>query len=545
MTLRPIRRALLSAHDKTGLVELARSLAAHGAELVSTGGTARTLREAGLPVTEVSEVTGAPEMLDGRVKTLHPAIHGGILARRDDPGHMAILDEMLIPPIDIVVVNLYPLDDAVARGADVADCVEQIDVGGPAMISAGAKNHAAVAILTDPGDYAGLIERLAAGGTDEPYRRQLAARAFARTAAYDAAIAAWLSAQTGENFPDRLVAGGRVKQRLRYREEPHQQPAFYAPDPPVPGLATAAVVQGKELSYNNLADADAALALAAELDRPGVAIIKHANPCGAAVGRDLAEAYAQALACDPTSAFGGIVACNRPIDGEAARAVTQLFTEVVVAPGADEAARAAFAAKPNLRLLLLEDMPDPRRPGRELRTVAGGLLAQDRDAPALDPSELRTVTRRPPSEAELADLLFALTVVRHVRSNAIVLARDGATVGIGAGQMSRVDSVELAVRKAAANAGSHRSVLASDAFFPSPDGLEAAAAAGVTAVIQPGGSVRDEAVTEAADRAGIAMAFTGRRHFRHGGPQPHPGARQLAPDAVRARSGPRRPAALL
>src|SRR4051794_21309826 len=515
MTLRPIRHALLSAHDKAGLVELARSLVAHGAELVSTGGTARTLREAGLPVIEVSEVTGAPEMLDGRVKTLHPAIHGGILARRDDPRHMTTLDEMLIPPIDLVVVNLYPFEAAVARGADVADCVEQIDVGGPAMVRAAAKNHAAVAVLTDPADYAGLIERLAAGGTDEPYRRQLAARAFARTAAYDAAIAAWLSAQAGERFPDRLVAIGRLKQRLRYGENPHQHAAFYATDPSVPGLATAAVVQGKELSYNNLADADAALALAAELDRPGVAIIKHANPCGAAVGRDLAEAYAQALVCDPTSAFGGIVACNRPIDGDAARAITQLFTEVVVAPGADEAARAAFAAKPNLRLLLLDDMPDPRRPGRELRTVAGGLLAQDRDAPALDPSELRTVTRRPPSEAELADLLFAWTVVRHVRSNAIVLARDGATVGIGAGQMSRVDSVELAVRKAAANTGSRPSVLASDAFFPFPDGLEAAAAAGVTAVIQPGGSVRDEAVIDAADRAGMAMAFTGRRHFRH------------------------------
>jgi phosphoribosylaminoimidazolecarboxamide formyltransferase/IMP cyclohydrolase len=470
-----------------------------------------------LAVVEVAEVTGAPEMLGGRVKTLHPAVHGGLLARRNEPGDMATLEALGIPPIDLLVANLYPFEAMVASGAGFAACVEEIDVGGPAMIRAAAKNHAAVAVLTDPAEYGDLLERLAAdGGTDEHYRRGQAAKAFARTAAYDAAIAAWLATEAGgDPWPERLTLPGRLRQRLRYGENPHQAAAFYVTDPSAPGLAAARHVQGKELSYNNLADADAAIALVAEFAEPAVAIVKHANPCGAAVGRDLADAYAKALACDPVSAFGGIVACNRPLDAETAETVARVFTEVVVAPGADESALAALGAKANLRLLLLDRMPDSTAPGRDARTLLGGLLVQERDAAALDPSGLRVATERHPTEAELRDLLFAWRVAKHVRSNAIVLARDGATVGIGAGQMSRVDAVELAARKAERQAGSRPCVVASDAFFPVPDGLEAAIAAGATAAIQPGGSVRDAEVVAAANRARVAMVLTGRRHFRH------------------------------
>ena len=513
-SVRPIRRALLSAHDKTGLPELGRGLADRGVELVSTGGTARALRDAGLAVVDVAAITGAPEMLGGRVKTLHPAIHGGLLARRNEPGDMAALAALGIGPIDLLVASLYPFEATLASGAGFEACVEQIDVGGPAMIRAAAKNHAAVAVLTDPAEYGELLGRLVAdGGTDEPYRRRQAAKAFARTAAYDAAIAAWLAAETGADvFPERLTLSGQLRQRLRYGENPHQAAAFYVTDPAA-GLGAARQAQGKELSYNNLADADAALALVAEFHEPAVAIVKHANPCGVAIGRHLAGAHAKALACDPVSAFGGIVACNRPLDGAAAEAVARVFTEVVIAPGVDEAAQAVFAAKPNLRLLLLDRMP--KAAGREARTLLGGLLIQDRDTVALDPTELKVVTERAPSEGELRDLLFAWSVVKHVKSNAIVLARDGATVGIGAGQMSRVDAVELAARKAERHAGSRPCVVASDAFFPVPDGLEAAIAVGATAAIQPGGSVRDAEVIAAADRAGVAMVLTGRRHFRH------------------------------
>jgi len=511
----PIRRALLSAHDKTGLPELGRGLAELGVELVSTGGTARALRDAGLAVVDVAAITGAPEMLGGRVKTLHPAIHGGLLARRNEPGDMAALAALGIGPIDLLVASLYPFGATLASGAEFESCVEQIDVGGPAMIRAAAKNHAAVAVLTDPAEYGELLERLVSdGGTDEPYRRRQAAKAFARTAAYDAAVAAWLAAETGADaFPERLTLSGQLRQRLRYGENPHQSAAFYVTDPAAAGLGAARQAQGKELSYNNLADADAALALVAEFHEPAVAIVKHANPCGVAVGRHLAEAHVKALACDPVSAFGGIVACNRHLDRAAAEAVARVFTEVVIAPGADEAACAVFAAKPNLRLLLLDQMP--KAAGREARTLLGGLLVQDRDTAVLDQAELRVVTDRAPSEPELRDLLFAWSVVRHVKSNAIVLARDGATVGIGSGQMSRVDAVELAARKAERHAGSRGCVAASDAFFPFPDGLEAAIAAGATAAIQPGGSVRDAEVIAAADRAGVAMVLTGRRHFRH------------------------------
>jgi phosphoribosylaminoimidazolecarboxamide formyltransferase/IMP cyclohydrolase len=516
MPFRPIRRALLSVHDKTGLVELGGRLAARGVELVSTGGTAKSLRKAGVAVTEVAAVTGAPEILDGRVKTLHPAVHAGILARRDLPEHLATLDRHGLPPIDLVVVNLYPFEPTLASGADFADCVEQIDVGGPAMIRAAAKNQDGVAVVVDPSDYGPLLAELEArGGTEGALRRRLAAKAFARTAAYDAAIAGWLARETGDEFPQRAVLAGTRRQLLRYGENPHQRAAFYATGATPAGLAAATQLQGKELSFNNLADADAALALAAELDRPAAVIVKHANPCGAAVGETVAEAYRKALACDPVSAFGGIVACNRPLDREAAAEIARVFTEVVVAPGADEAARAELAAKPNLRLLTLDAMPDPVTAGHDVKWLTGGFLAQDRDTAKLLPTQIHVVTRRSPTGAELADLLFAWTVVKHVKSNAIVLARDGATVGIGMGQTSRVDAVRLAARRAAEHAGSRPCVVASDAFFPFPDGLLAAIEAGATAAIQPGGSVRDQEVVEAADRAGVAMVFTGIRHFRH------------------------------
>ena len=461
-------------------------------------------------------LTGAPEILDGRVKTLHPGVHGGILARRDDAAHLATLAEHGLAPIDLVVVNLYPFEATIASGADFAACIEQIDVGGPAMIRAAAKNHDGVAVVVEPGDYAEVIAAVeATGGTEAPLRRRLAAKAFARTAAYDGAIAGWFARETGEEFPERVILAGTRRSLLRYGENPHQRAAFYATGGEPMGLARARQVQGKELSFNNLNDTDAALALVAEFAEPAVAIIKHANPCGVAVGADVADAYAKALACDPLSAFGGVVACNRPLDAAAARAITAIFTEVVIAPDADEEARALFAAKANLRLLTLATLPDPIRAGHDIKWLAGGFLAQDRDTAKLLGTELQTVTRRSPSEAELADLRFAWTVVKHVKSNAIALARAGATVGIGMGQTSRVDAVHLAIRRAGEHAGSHPCVVASDAFFPFADGLEAAIAAGATAAIQPGGSVRDAEVIAAADRAGIAMVFTGIRHFRH------------------------------
>ena len=520
------RRALLSVSDKTGLAELGAGLARHGVELVSTGGTAKALREAGLAVRDVAELTGFPEMLDGRVKTLHPAVHGGLLARRDLPAHMAAIEAQGIGPIDLLVVNLYPFEATVAAGASPEDCVETIDIGGPALLRAAAKNHAGVAVVTDPEDYAPLIEALEAGGTTLALRKRLAADAYARTAAYDAAVSAWMAGRAGDAAPRRRAVAGTLAQSLRYGENPHQSAALYRTAEARPGVATARVLQGKALSYNNLADTDAALEAAAEFDPaegPAVVIVKHANPCGVARGASAGEAWERALACDPVSAFGGIVALNTPLDAEAAERIAAIFTEVVVAPEITEAARAAFAAKPNLRLLETGALPDPAAPGLTLHPVAGGLLVQDRDAGRLDASALRTVTRRAPTASELADLLFAWRVAKHVKSNAIVYARDGATVGIGAGQMSRVDSCRIAARKAedmAAAAGlpespAKGSAVASDAFFPFPDGLLAAAEAGATAVIQPGGSVRDKEVIAAADAAGLAMVFTGMRHFRH------------------------------
>ncbi|MGF1551220.1 MAG: bifunctional phosphoribosylaminoimidazolecarboxamide formyltransferase/IMP cyclohydrolase [Paracoccaceae bacterium] len=524
----PVGRALLSVSDKTGLATFARRLAGAGVGLVSTGGTARTLSVEGLPVADVADLTGFPEMMDGRVKTLHPAVHGAILARRDDQGHRAAMREHAITPIDLVVVNLYPFEQAVARGAAYDECVETIDIGGPAMIRAAAKNHAYVGVVVDVEDYdavAGEIEMT--GGLSDATRRRLAAIAYARTAAYDAAVAGWLAREAGESVPRRRVVAGRLDMPLRYGENPHQAAAFYRTDDARPGVGTARQVQGKELSYNNINDTDAAFELLADLgaERPACVIVKHANPCGVACGATLADAYERALDADRTSAFGGIVALNGPVDAGTAEAITRLFTEVLIAPDADPAARRVLAAKPNLRVLLTGRVPDRVRPGERLhwRAVAGGLLVQDADSAGRIEDRLRQVTARAPSETERADLMFAWTVARHVKSNAIVYARDARTVGIGAGQMSRVDATRIAARKARDMAETlglgpvptTGASVASDAFFPFADGLIAAAEAGVTAVIQPGGSIRDAEVIEAANARGLAMLFTGRRHFRH------------------------------
>ncbi|MBR0656509.1 bifunctional phosphoribosylaminoimidazolecarboxamide formyltransferase/IMP cyclohydrolase [Plastoroseomonas arctica] len=509
----PIRRALLSVSDKTGLLDFARALVGQGAEILSTGGTARALREAGIAVKDVSDHTGFPEILDGRVKTLVPQVHGGILGRRDLPAHLAEMEAHAIAPIDLVAVNLYPFEATVAAGGYYGACVENIDIGGPAMIRSAAKNHAHVAVLTEPAHFAEVAAEIAAqGGTTLATRRRLAAAAYARTAAYDAAIASWFVQQQGEAFPPRLAMAGVLRQHLRYGENPHQQAAFYI-TAPRPGIATATQAQGKELSYNNLGDTDAAFECVAEFEPPTIVIVKHANPCGVATGESLSAAWDRALACDPTSAFGGIVAANRTLDAASAEKITAIFTEVVVAPDADEGARAIFARKKNLRLLVTGGLPDPAAPGMMLRTVAGGFLAQSRDAGRVTRADLRVVTKRAPTEAELDDLIFAFRVGKHVKSNAIIYAKDGATVGIGAGQMSRVDSSRIAAWKAGDAAKG--SVMASDAFFPFADGLLAAVEAGATAVIQPGGSMRDAEVIAAADEAGLAMVFTGMRHFRH------------------------------
>jgi phosphoribosylaminoimidazolecarboxamide formyltransferase/IMP cyclohydrolase len=523
--LRPIARALLSVSDKTGLVDLARALASRGVALISTGGTAKALADAGLQVRDVAEVTGFPEMLGGRVKTLHPAIHGGLLARRSDAEHQAALRQHGIAPIDLLVVNLYPFAATVARQAGFAECVENIDIGGPALIRAAAKNHEDVAVITDPADYASLLDEIArhGGGTSLAFRRRLAGLAYARTAAYDAAIAHWFAREAGEAFPPIMTFAATLKERLRYGENPHQQAAFYVAEERRPGVATATQLQGKELSFNNLNDTDAAFELAAEFAEPAVAIIKHANPCGVAEAATLGEAYERALASDPVSAYGGIIAVNRPLDGATAEAMAKLFVEVLIAPEIAPEALAALKRRTQLRILATGGMPDPAVPGMTLRSVSGGYLLQTRDNGRVAAAELRIVTKRAPTNAELADLLFAFRVAKHVKSNAIVYAKAGATVGIGAGQMSRVDSAHIAAWKAAeagkaaglAESPTKGSVVASDAFFPFADGLEAAIAAGATAVIQPGGSVRDNEVIAAADKAGITMVFTGMRHFRH------------------------------
>ncbi len=520
-----IMRALISVSDKSGLIELARCLNGQSVEILSTGGSARALREAGFDVTEVSEHTGFPEMMDGRVKTLHPVVHGGILGMRNDPGHRQAMDSHGIAPIDLVVVNLYPFEQTVGGGADFGTCIEHIDIGGPAMIRSAAKNHIFVTVVVDPADYGELIAELGDDGTTGiEFRRKLAAKAYGHTAGYDAAISNWFAEQTGQPLPERLALAADRREVLRYGENPHQTAAFYVNrGARRPGIATAEQLQGKELSYNNLNDTDAAFELAAEFDAPTVAIIKHANPCGTALGVTLVEAYRKAFACDPVSAFGGIVAVNRPLDAETAAAIVEIFTEVVIAPEIDPAAREVLATRKNLRVLAAGAMPDPAAGDLSLKSVAGGYLVQSRDN-LITRGELKTVTKRAPSAAEMADLLFAFTVAKHVKSNTIVYAKDGATVGIGAGQMSRVDAARIAARKAADNAreagtaepATVGSVAASDAFFPFADGLLATVEAGSTAVIQPGGSIRDDEVIAAADEKNLAMVLTGgTRHFRH------------------------------
>jgi phosphoribosylaminoimidazolecarboxamide formyltransferase/IMP cyclohydrolase len=525
---RRVTRALLSVSDKSGLIEFARALAGHGVELVSTGGTAKAIAGAGLKVRDVSELTGFPEMMDGRVKTLHPKVHGGLLAIRDNKEHAKSMKDHGIAPIDLLVVNLYPFEATVDRGSGFEECIENIDIGGPAMIRAAAKNHDDVAVVVEASDYQAVLDELAAndGATTLSLRRRLAAKAYARTAAYDAAISNWFALQLKNDAPDFRAFGGRLIQSLRYGENPHQTAAFYRAPDRRPGVATARQLQGKELSYNNINDTDAAYECLAEFDAARTAacvIVKHANPCGVAESADLLGAYRKALACDPTSAFGGIVALNRTLDAEAARAITEIFTEVIIAPDATEEAIAIVATKKNLRLLLAGALPDPGAAGFTAKTVAGGLLVQGRDNAVVDDMTLKVATRRAPTESEMRDLKFAFRVAKHVKSNTIVYAKDLATVGIGAGQMSRVDSARIAARKAQDAATGAKlaepmtkgSVVASDAFFPFADGLLVAIEAGATAVIQPGGSIRDDEVIKAADDAGIAMVFTGVRHFRH------------------------------
>lgn len=523
-----LRRALLSVSDKSGLVDLARSLVAQGIELVSTGGTAAAIDAAGLAVRDVSDLTKFPEIMDGRVKTLHPSVHGGLLAIRDDPDHARAMESHDIGPIDIAIINLYPFETVMAAGGDYPTIVENIDIGGPAMIRAAAKNHAYVTTITDPCDYDSLIDELAAneGATRYTFRQNMAARAYARTAAYDSAISNWFASELAIEHPRHRSVAGVLKDVMRYGENPHQSAGFYVSGDARPGVATARLHQGKQLSYNNINDTDAAFELIGEFASDGeaaCAIIKHANPCGVATGSSLAEAYQKALACDSVSAFGGIIAFNATLDAEAAEEIIKIFTEVIIAPDITDKAKAIIASKKNLRLLTTGALPDPRALGLTAKTVAGGLLVQSRDNVMVDDLDLRVVTDRVPTTKELSDLKFAFRIAKHVKSNAIVYARDGATVGIGAGQMSRVDSARIAARKAQDAAEllglpeplTKGSVVASDAFFPFADGLLSAIEAGATAVIQPGGSMRDDDVIRAANEAGIAMVMTGIRHFRH------------------------------
>jgi phosphoribosylaminoimidazolecarboxamide formyltransferase/IMP cyclohydrolase len=525
--LQPIRRALLSVSDKTGLIDLGKALAARGVELLSTGGSAKTLRDAGLEVRDVADVTGFPEMMDGRVKTLHPAVHGGLLALRDNAAHVAAMDEHDIAPIDLVVVNLYPFEETLKRGAAYDEMIENIDIGGPAMIRSAAKNHGFVNVVVDVEDYDALLADLEAndGHTTYALRQRLAQTAYARTAAYDTAVSTWMAAQI-EGTPRRQSVGGTLAQTLRYGENPHQSAAFYTDGTDRPGVATAQQHQGKELSYNNINDTDAAFELVSEFaakDGPAVAIIKHANPCGVARGATLAEAYRKAFECDQTSAFGGIIALNGELDAETAAAITSIFTEVVIAPSVTDEAKAMFAAKKNLRLLTTGGLADPMAVAQTIRQVSAGYLFQNKDNGHITESDLKVVTKLAPTDAQMADLLFAWKVAKHVKSNAIVYVKDGATVGVGAGQMSRLDSALIAATKAQRMADAlglpdslaKGAAVASDAFFPFADGLLEAAAAGASCVIQPGGSMRDDEVIAAADDAGLAMVFTGMRHFRH------------------------------
>jgi phosphoribosylaminoimidazolecarboxamide formyltransferase/IMP cyclohydrolase len=530
MTLRPIRRALISVSDKSGLVDFAKGLARHGVTLISTGGSAKALRDAGLAVADVSEVTGFPEMMDGRVKTLHPKVHGGLLALRDKAEHAQAMRAHGIEGIDLLVSNLYPFEATVAKGAGFDDTIEQIDIGGPAMTRSAAKNHDWVTVVVDTEDYAFVLGEMNAnkGAVSGALRRRLAQIAFARTAAYDAAVSSWFAdqlARDGDKAPPRRRSfAGTLRQPLRYGENPHQSAAFYVGGEQRYGVATAEQIQGRELSYINILDADAAYELVAEFkDQPAVAIIKHANPCGVAIGKTFKDAYLRALRCDPVSRFGGIIALNGTLDGETAEEIAKIVTDVIIVPHATDEAKAEITRRKNARLLIAGGLPDPYRPGWTVRSVAGGLLVQSRDDADADALDLRVVTRKQPTAQQLADLRFAFRVGKHTKSNTVIYAKDGATVGIGAGQMSRVDAARIAAikaRDAAKEAGLPEpltvgSVASSDAFFPFPDGLLAVAEAGATAVIQPGGSINDKDVIAAADSAGIAMVFTGVRQFRH------------------------------
>ncbi|HEY8003205.1 MAG TPA: bifunctional phosphoribosylaminoimidazolecarboxamide formyltransferase/IMP cyclohydrolase [Phenylobacterium sp.] len=515
-----VRRALISVSDKTGLVEAARVLAGLGVELVSTGGTRKAIADAGLAVKDISELTGFPEMMDGRVKTLHPVVHGGLLGVRDAPEHASAMAQHGIGGIDLVYVNLYPFEATVASGADYATAVENIDIGGPAMIRSAAKNHGYVAVCTEIADLQEVLAELQAdGATGLTLRKQLAARAYGRTASYDAAISAWFAQALGDEAPKRRAFAGELVQTMRYGENPHQRAAFYRFPGPRVGVATATQIQGKELSYNNINDTDAAFELIAEFDPaagPACAIIKHANPCGVATGKTVLEAYERALACDPVSAFGGIIALNRKLDAPTATEILKLLTEVVIAPDVDEDAVALFRKKKNVRLLTTGGLPDPLASGLTFKSVAGGFLVQSRDDARLTPADLTVVTRRAPTDEEVRDMLFAFTIAKHVKSNAIVYARAGQTLGVGAGQMNRKDSARIAALRAADfGLDLKGSACASEAFFPFPDGLIQAADAGCTAVIQPGGSIGDQKVIDAADERGVAMVFTGVRVFRH------------------------------
>ncbi|MBY3157803.1 bifunctional phosphoribosylaminoimidazolecarboxamide formyltransferase/IMP cyclohydrolase [Rhizobium laguerreae] len=523
-----IKTALISVFDKTGIVDLAHALSAKGVRLLSTGGTFKAITAAGLAVTDVSEITGFPEIMDGRVKTLHPTVHGGLLAIRDDSEHQEAMKKHGIEGIDLAVINLYPFEEVRAAGGDYPTTVENIDIGGPAMIRASAKNHAYVTTLTDPADYAELLEQLSAddGKTAYAFRQRMAAKAYARTAAYDAMISNWFAEALSIDMPRHRVIGGALKEEMRYGENPHQKAAFYVTGEKRPGVSTAALLQGKQLSYNNINDTDAAYELVAEFlpeKAPACAIIKHANPCGVATGSSLVEAYRRALACDSVSAFGGIIALNQTLDAETAEEIVKLFTEVIIAPDVTEEAKAIVARKPNLRLLSAGGLPDPRAAGLTAKTVSGGLLVQSRDNGMVEDLELKVVTRRTPTAQELEDMKFAFKVGKHVKSNAVVYAKDGQTAGIGAGQMSRVDSARIAALKAEEAAKAlglavpmtHGSAVASEAFLPFADGLLSMIAAGATAVIQPGGSMRDQEVIDAANEHGVAMVFTGMRHFRH------------------------------
>ncbi|GAB7387767.1 bifunctional phosphoribosylaminoimidazolecarboxamide formyltransferase/IMP cyclohydrolase [Bacillaceae bacterium] len=511
-----IKRALLSVSDKTGIVEFARKLQELGIEIVSTGGTRKLLSAAGIKVISISDVTGFPEILDGRVKTLHPKIHSGLLAVRDNEQHRSQLEEFGIQPIDLVVVNLYPFQQTISRpDVTFSEAIDNIDIGGPSMLRAAAKNHQYVTVVVDAADYEAVLREIEENGeTTLTLRRRLAAKVFRHTAAYDALIAQYLSVQTGERFPERFTVTYELAQPLRYGENPHQEAAFYRELLPQNGnVATAVQLHGKELSYNNINDADAALNVVKEFEEPAVVAVKHTNPCGVGIGTTILEAYEKAYEADPVSIFGGIVAANRTIDGETARRMKEIFLEIILAPDFTEEALQILKEKKNLRLLKLGEWEKRGKPGLRLASVDGGLLVQEKDIRQLEYTDLQVVTERRPTEEEMKQLLFAWKVVKHVKSNAIVLAKDDRTVGIGAGQMNRVGAAKIAIEQAGAKA--RGAVLASDAFFPMPDTVQAAAKAGVTAIIQPGGSIRDEDSIAEANKHGIAMVFTGVRHFKH------------------------------